>query len=97
MRRAGSWAVRRIWGTSVARGFGSGWHAIVRAVGDQGRSLIDEPEQTAGVGTFELDEPSVSAAQRQRSTSCVAGLADVGCRRLLDVVEGAPGTPSRAD
>lgn len=77
---------------AVARDTGVGWQAIMRAVVDHGRPLVDDPARTAGVRALGVDETSFLAASARRHTRYVTGLVDLGRSRLLDGVDGRAGS-----
>jgi transposase len=45
---------------AVARDFGVGWAMIMRAVGDHGRPLVDDPGRLDGVAALGLERPASS-------------------------------------
>jgi transposase len=71
---------------AVARDLGVGWAIIMRAVGDHGHPLVEDPTRLDGVATLGLDETSFLKATRVRPTRWVTGLVDLEGGRLLDVV-----------
>jgi transposase len=71
---------------AVARDLGVGWATIMRAVGDHGRPLVDDPTRLDGVAALGLDETSFLKATRVAPTRYVTGLVDLERGRLLDVV-----------
>jgi transposase len=71
---------------AVARDLGVGWATVMRAVGDHGRPLVDDPARLQGVAALGLDETSFLKATRMAPTRYVTGLVDLECGRLLDVV-----------
>jgi transposase len=71
---------------AVARDLGVGWATIMRAVGDHGRPLVEDPTRLDGVAALGLDETSFLKATRVRPTRWVTGLVDLEGGRLLDVV-----------
>jgi transposase len=71
---------------AVARDFGVGWATIMRAVGDHGRPLVEDPTRLDGVAALGLDETSFLKATRVAPTRWVTGLVDLERGRLLDVV-----------
>jgi transposase len=71
---------------AVARDLGVGWATVMRAVGDHGRPLVDDPTRLEGVAALGLDETSFLKATRRAPTRYVTGLVDLEAGRLLDVV-----------
>jgi transposase len=71
---------------AVARDLGVGWATIMRAVGDHGTQLVDDPRRLDGVATLGLDETNFLKATRLAPTRWVTGLVDLDRGRLLDVV-----------
>ena len=71
---------------AVARDLGVGWATVMRAVGDHGTALVDDPARLDGVATLGLDETSFLKATRVAPTRWVTGLVDLERGRLLDVV-----------
>ena len=71
---------------AVARDLGVGWATIMRAVGDHGRPLVEDPGRLEGVAALGLDETSFLKATRRAPTRYVTGLVDLEGGRLLDVV-----------
>jgi transposase len=71
---------------AVARDLGVGWATIMRAVGDHGRPLVDDPTRLEGVAALGLDETSFLKATRVAPTRYVTSLVDLEGGRLLDVV-----------
>jgi transposase len=71
---------------AVARDLGVGWATIMRAVGDHGTQLVDDPRRLDGVATLGLDETNFLKATRLAPTRWVTGLVDLERGRLLDVV-----------
>jgi transposase len=71
---------------AVARDLGVGWATVMRAVGDHGRPLVDDPTRLDGVAALGLDETSFLKATRMAPTRYVTGLVDLERGRLLDVV-----------
>jgi transposase len=71
---------------AVARDLGVGWSTIMRAVGDHGRPLVEDPGRLEGVAALGLDETSFLKATRRAPTRYVTGLVDLERGRLLDVV-----------
>ena len=71
---------------AVARDLGVGWATIMRAVGDHGRPLVEDPGRLEGVAALGLDETSFLKATRRAPTRYVTGLVDLERGRLLDVV-----------
>jgi transposase len=71
---------------AVARDLGVGWATIMRAVGDHGRPLVDDPTRLEEVTALGLDETSFLKATRVVPTRYVTGLVDLEGGRLLDVV-----------
>jgi transposase len=71
---------------AVARDLGVGWATIMRAVGDHGRALVDDPTRLGEVTALGLDETSFLKATRVAPTRYVTGLVDLEGGRLLDVV-----------
>jgi len=71
---------------AVARDLGVGWATIMRAVGDHGRSLVEDPMRLDGVAALGLDETSFLKATRAAPTRYVTGLVDLERGRLLDLV-----------
>jgi len=78
---------------AVAREFGVGWGAVMRAVADYGRPLVDDPDRLAGVARLGVDETAFLAANGAHHTVFVTGIVDLAGPRLLDVVEGRTGKP----
>jgi transposase len=71
---------------AVARDLGVVWATIMRAVGDHGAQLVDDPTRLEGVAALGLDETSFLKATRLAPTPWVTGLVDLERGRLLDVV-----------
>jgi transposase len=71
---------------AVARDLGVGWATVMRAVGDHGRPLVDDPTRLDGVAALGLDETSFLKATRVVHPRYVTGLVDLERGRLLDVV-----------
>jgi transposase len=71
---------------AVARDLGVGWATIMRAVGDHGTPLVDNPTRLDGVAALGLDETSFLEATRTAPTRYVTGLVDLEGGRLLEVV-----------
>jgi transposase len=71
---------------AVARDLGVGWATIMRAVGDHGSLLVDDPRRLDGVAKLGLDETSFLKATRLAPTRYVTGLVDLERGRLLDLV-----------
>jgi transposase len=71
---------------AVARDLGVGWATVMRAVGDYGTPLVEDPTRLDGVATLGLDETSFLKATRLAPTRWVTGLVDLERGRLLDVV-----------
>jgi len=71
---------------AVARDLGVGWATVMRAVGDHGRPLVEDPYRLNGVAALGLDETSLLKATRVAPTRYVTGLVDLECGRLLDLV-----------
>jgi transposase len=71
---------------AVARDLGVGWATIMRAVGDHGRPLVEDPGRLEGVAALGLDETSFLKATRRAPTRYVTGLVDLERGRLLEVV-----------
>jgi transposase len=71
---------------AVARDLGVGWATIMRAVGDHGTPLVDDPARLQRVATLGLDETSFLKATRVAPTRWVTGLVDLERGRLLDLV-----------
>jgi transposase len=71
---------------AVARDLGVGWATIMRAVGDHGRPLVEDPGRLDGVAALGLDETNFLKATRLAPTRWVTGLVDLERGRLLDVV-----------
>jgi transposase len=71
---------------AVARDLGVGWATIMRAVGDHGRPLVEDPTRLGDVTALGLDETSFLKATRLAPTRYVTGLVDLQGGRLLDVV-----------
>jgi transposase len=71
---------------AVARDLGVGWATIMRAVGDHGTPLVDDPTRLEDVTALGLDETSFLKATRVAPTRWVTGLVDLEGGRLLDVV-----------
>jgi transposase len=71
---------------AVARDLGVGWATIMRAVGDHGRPLVEDPARLEGVAALGLDETSFLKATRVAPTRYVTGLVDLEGGRLLDLV-----------
>jgi transposase len=71
---------------AVARDLGVGWATIMRAVGDHGRPLVEDPTRLEDVTALGLDETSFLKATRAAPTRYVTGLVDLEGGRLLDVV-----------
>jgi transposase len=53
---------------AVARDLGVGWATIMRAVGDHGRPLVEDPERLDGVAALGLDETSFLKATPRAPT-----------------------------
>lgn len=82
---------------AVATTLGVGWHTVMRAVRDYGRSLADDPTRTSGVVAVGVDETAFPAASAGSHTQFVTGIVAMpgpGQERaqLLDVVPGRPGS-----
>jgi transposase len=71
---------------AVERDLGVGWATVMRAVGDHGRPLVDDPTRLEGVAALGLDETSFLKATRVAPTRYVTGLVDLERGRLLDLV-----------
>src|SRR6266545_7279715 len=71
---------------AVARDLGVGWATVMRAVGDHGQPLVEDPDRLDGVAALGLDETSFLKATRRAPTRYVTGLVDLERGRLLDVV-----------
>jgi transposase len=71
---------------AVARDLGVGWATVMRAVGDHGRPLVEDPTRLDGVARLGLDETSFLKATRMAPTRYVTGLVDLEQGRLLDMV-----------
>jgi transposase len=71
---------------AVGRDLGVGWATVMRAVGDHGRPLVDDPTRLEGVAALGLDETSFLKATRVAPTRYVTGLVDLERGRLLDLV-----------
>jgi transposase len=71
---------------AVARDLGVGWATIMRAVGDHGAPLVEDPDRLNGVAKLGLDETSFLKATRLAPTRYVTGLVDLERGRLLEVV-----------
>jgi transposase len=71
---------------AVARDLGVGWATVMRAVGDHGTQLVDDPGRLEGVAALGVDETSFLKATRLAPTRWVTGLVDLERGRLLDVV-----------
>jgi transposase len=71
---------------AVARDLGVGWATIMRAVGDHGTQLVEDPTRLDGVAALGLDETSFLKATRPAPTRWVTGLVDLEGGRLLDLV-----------
>ena len=71
---------------AVARDLGVGWATIMRAVGDHGTPLVEDPTRLEDVAALGLDETSFLKATRLAPTRWVTGLVDLEGGRLLDVV-----------
>jgi transposase len=71
---------------AVARDLGVGWATVMRAVGDHGTPLVDDPTRLEGVAALGLDETSFLKATRLAPTRYVTGLVDLERGRLLDLV-----------
>jgi transposase len=71
---------------AVARDLGVGWATVMRAVGDHGRPLVEDPTRLEGVAALGLDETSFLKATRVAPTRYVTGLVDLEGGRLLDLV-----------
>jgi transposase len=71
---------------AVARDLGVGWATVMRAVGDHGRPLVEDPDRLGGVAALGLDETSFPKATRRAPTRYVTGLVDLERGRLLEVV-----------
>jgi transposase len=71
---------------AVARDLGVGWAIIMRAVGDHGTPLVNDPMRLEDVSALGLDETSFLKATRVAPTRYVTGLVDLEGGRLLDVV-----------
>jgi transposase len=71
---------------AVARDLGVGWATIMRAVGDHGTQLVEDPTRLDGVAALGLDETSFLKATRPAQTRWVTGLVDLEGGRLLDLV-----------
>jgi transposase len=71
---------------AVARDLGVGWATVMRAVGEHGGQLVEDPARMEGVAALGLDETSFLKATRMAPTRYVTGLVDLEGGRLLDVV-----------
>jgi transposase len=71
---------------AVARDLGVGWATIMRAVGDHGTQLVEDPTRLDGVAALGLNETSFLKATRPAPTRWVTGLVDLEGGRLLDLV-----------
>jgi len=71
---------------AVARDLGVGWATVMRAVGDHGRPLVEDPTRLEGIDALGLDETSFLKATRLAPTRYVTGLVDLERGRLLDLV-----------
>jgi transposase len=71
---------------AVARDLGVGWATVMRAVGEHGGRLVEDPARMEGVAALGLDETSFLKATRMAPTRYVTGLVDLEGGRLLDVV-----------
>ena len=71
---------------AVARDLGVGWATVMRAVGDHGQPMVEDPGRLEGVAALGLDETSFLKATRRAPTRYVTGLVDLEGGRLLDVV-----------
>ncbi len=71
----------------VARDFGVGWGAVMRAVVDHGTPLVDDLARLDGVRAVGLDESSFLKAGRWAPTRFVTSFVDIERGRLLDVIE----------
>ena len=76
---------------AVARDLGVGWATVMRAVGDHGSPLVDDPTRLLGVAALGLDETSFLKATRLAPTQWVKGLVDLEHGRLLDLVADRTG------
>ena len=72
----------------VGRSFGVGWWAVMNAVNDHGRPLVDDPDRIGAVGGLGLDETAWLRANATRHTAYVTGFVDIVAGRLLDIVAG---------
>jgi transposase len=77
----------------VAGQYGAGWQAIMNAVVEYGRPLVEDPARLDGVERLGVDETAFLGANAYHSTSFVTGVVDLTGRvaRLLDVVDGRSG------
>jgi len=77
----------------VAGQYGAGWQAIMNAVVEYGRPLVEDPYRLDGVERLGVDETAFLGANAYHSTSFVTGIVDLTDRvaRLLDVVDGRSG------
>jgi transposase len=77
----------------VAGQYGAGWQAIMNAVVEYGRPLVEDPYRLDGVERLGVDETAFLGANAYHSTSFVTGVVDLTGRvaRLLDVVDGRSG------
>lgn len=72
----------------VARSLGVGWWAVMTAVRDHGRPLVDDPGRIGATGGLGLDETALLRANASRHTVFVTGFVDIIAGRLLDIVAG---------
>jgi transposase len=71
---------------AVARDLGVGWATIMRAVGDHGRPLVEDPDVWKGLPRWGWTRPASTKATRRAPTRYVTGLVDLERGRLLEVV-----------
>jgi transposase len=72
----------------VGRALGVGWWAVMAAVRDYGRPLVDDPGRIGTVGGLGLDETAFLRANASRHGVFVTGFVDMVAGRLLDIVAG---------
>jgi transposase len=77
----------------VAGQYGAGWQAIMNAVVEYGRPLVEDPHRLDGVERLGVDETAFLGANAYHSTTFVTGIVDLTdpVARLLDVVDGRSG------
>jgi transposase len=78
-----------------ARGFGVGWHTVMRQVRAHGRPRVEDPARLEGVTAIGVDEHAWQRGGLRRRTRYATGIVDLTPgrpARLLDLVEGRAGS-----